>query len=73
MNYSNAFLSLFFWIIIMAVLLSGLLSLFKRFCPTLINLEEHVHPIEPLREGEVQVQMHNIAGTEVVIKNGFVD
>jgi len=73
-NYSSAFVSLFFWTILMLLSIYILYKIIKCICPILLNLEEP-QPEDIIFEPEPveDVQMsENIAGQEVVI-NGFID
>jgi len=70
-NYSSAFLSLFFWMIIITIILYILLKIAKCLCPNILNFEEPEDIVfEPEPVADVQM-VDNIAGQEVVI-NGFV-
>lgn len=72
-EYSSAFISLFFWIIIVCLIIWALYKISQCFCPNILHLEMVPDDIALEPEPVIEVvPMENIAGQDIVI-DGFVD
>lgn len=72
MDLFNTIISFVFWILLIVIIMWVIRGLILCCCPGVLDVfEENIIIQQPVEEEEVQVQMENIAGTQVVI-GGFI-